>query len=127
MVRQLASIIKAKGIGIWFDEEQLVPSQSLVEEIDRALETMTHYVLFWSHNCVDAPWINRELRSAISRLVEKGIPLLIVRLDETPVPTIIADILRIEARGLSPDETGSRLCDAIERLATRLREPGKGS
>ncbi len=119
VVRQVASAIKTKGVGIWFDEEQLIPSQSLVEELDRALQNMTHYVLFWSRSCVDAPWVNRELRSAISRLVEKQIPLLIVRLDDTPVPAIVADIFRIEAVACTPDEVASRITDAVERLAVR--------
>ncbi len=119
VVRRVASSIKAKGVAVWFDEEQLVPSQSLVEEIDRALEKMSHFVIFWSLDCVDAPWVNRELRAAVSRLIEKQIPLLIIRLDDTPVPTIIADIFRVETGGYSPEEIGARIADAIERLARR--------
>jgi hypothetical protein len=117
VVCKVAIAIKKRGVGIWFDEEQLVPSQSLVEEIDCALQNMTHYVLFWSRSCVDAPWVNRELRSAISRLVEKRIPLFIVSLDNTPVPAIIADIFRIETVGCTPDEIAARIADAVERLA----------
>ena len=119
VVRQVASAIKAQGVGVWFDEEQLVPSQSLVEELDRALQSMTHYVIFWSRSCVDAPWVNRELRSAVSRLVENSIPLLIIRLDETPVPTIIGDIFRIEAVGCTPEEIAFRITDAVNRLVGR--------
>jgi TIR domain len=117
VVRLIASAIKANGVGIWFDEEQLVPSQSLIEEIDRALQSMTHCVLFWSKSCVGAAWVKRELQSTVSRLIEKGIPLFIVRLDETPVPTIIADIFRIEAMALAPEEVGGRIADAVVRLA----------
>ena len=117
LVREVALAVKRKGLGIWFDEEQLVPSQSLVEEIGHALERMTHYVLFWSQRCQGAPWVDRELRAAVSRLIEKQVPLLIVRLDGTPVPAILADVFRIDAAGRPPDEIALRIAGAVERLA----------
>ena len=119
VVRQMALAIKNEGVAVWFDEERLIPSQSLVEEINHALEKMTHYVLFWSRSCIDAPWVTKELHSAVSRLVEKEVPLFVVRLDETPVPAIIADIFRIEALGYTPEEIGTRIADAVERLASK--------
>jgi hypothetical protein len=119
IVRQVASAIKKRGLGVWFDEEQLMPSQSLVEEIDHALEKMTHYLLFWSLSCINAPWINKELRSAVSLLIEKKIPLFVICLDETPVPAIIADIFRIEAVGYTSEEIGSRIAEAVKRLPSK--------
>lgn len=117
LVRKTAIEIKRKGVGIWFDEEQLVPSHSLIEEINNALGKMTHFVIFWSSNCVNAPWVERELRSGITQLIENKVPLIIVRLDTTPVPTIISDIYRIEAAGESPEQVGFRIVDTVERLS----------
>lgn len=95
----IARAIKRGGVNVWLDEEQLVSSQSLSGEISRALGKMTHFVLFWSARCVGAPWVERELNSAIALLIEKAIPLVIVRLDPTPVPAVVADLFRIEALG----------------------------
>lgn len=120
-VSEIARAIKRGGVNVWLDEEQLVPSQSLIGEINRALGEMTHFVLFWSSSCIDAPWVNRELRSAVTLLIEKGIPLIIVRLDSTPVPTIIADLFRIEAMGEDPTATGQRIVETVERLARQSR------
>jgi hypothetical protein len=103
-------------VGVWLDEEQLVPSQSLVEEIDRALGKMTHFVMFWSSTCVELPWVKKELNAAMSLLIERTIPLFVVRLDSTQVPTIIADIYRIEAINETPEQIGCQIANAVRRL-----------
>jgi hypothetical protein len=72
----------------------------LIDEVNAGLETMTHFALFWSQQCVDAPWVKREPNAAVTMLLEKQIPLLVVRLDTTPVPAIIADLLRDRGHGL---------------------------
>jgi TIR domain len=118
VVREIAQSIKRRGVGVWIDEEQLIPSRSLVTEISRALKSMTHFVLFWSVNCLNAPWVERELASAVSLLVENRIPLLIVRLDLTPVPPIVTDLLRIEAISQQAVETASQIVDTVKRLAS---------
>lgn len=120
-VSGIAKAVKRGGINIWFDEEQLIPSQSLTSEINQALGKMTHFVIFWSSNCVGAPWVERELNSAVALLIEKSIPLIIVRLDQTPVPNIVSDIFRIEALGETKDAIGTKIVDAIERLARQLK------
>jgi hypothetical protein len=117
IVSAVASAIKRGGVSVWLDEEQLVPSQSLVTEISRALGRMTHFVLFWSSHCVGAPWIERELNAATTFLIDRKVPIFIVRLDTTPVPPILADLFRIEVLGESADTIGVRLVEAIERLA----------
>ena len=121
-VRQVADEIKSRGVRIWFDEENLIPSQSLVEEISCALGKMTHFILFWSIDCVGARWVEREMNSGISQLINHNIPLIIVRLDNTPIPPIISDIYRIESIGAKPKDVGRRIVDSIERLSKLKRQ-----
>lgn len=118
-VRGIAEDIKSRGIGIWFDEDQLVPSDSLVAEINKALDKMTHFVLFWSIDCKDAPWIERELHSAVAKLIEERLPLIIVRLDDFPVPSIVQDIYRIEGLGKSETEIVEIIVKTVENLSRR--------
>jgi TIR domain len=120
-VSSVAKTIKRKGLNVWFDEERLIPSQSLTAEISQALGKMTHFVLFWSSNCLGAPWVERELNSAIALLIERAIPLIIVRLDKTPVPSIIADVFRIEALDTNPELIGGIVIDAVDRLSRSAR------
>ncbi len=119
LVRDVSTSLKRSGVGVWFDEDKLIPSDSLVGEIGKGLTEMTHFALFWSEACVGAPWVERELNSAVVRLIEVHVPLLVVRLDETPVPTMIADIFRIEAAGIPSNEIGSLIAGALDRLSKR--------
>lgn len=118
-VRGIVEDIKSRGIGIWFDEDQLVPSDSLVAEISKGLDKMTHFVLFWSFDCKDAPWIERELNSAVAKLIENRLPIIIVRLDDFPVPSIVADIYRIEGLGKPEIEIGETIAKTVEILSKR--------
>jgi hypothetical protein len=111
------------GIGIWHDSDQLVPSDSLVAAIDRGLSRMSHYVLFWSEHCVGAPWVARELQVGVTRLVEHSVPVLIVRLDDTPPPSIVSDLYRIEAQQMAAPEIAGAIVDAVRRLAERQGGP----
>lgn len=122
-VKDVSRELSRKGIDFWLDEEQLVPSDSLVEEISRGLAEMTKFVLFWSKNCVDAPWVHRELNAAISKLIENKIPIMIVRLDKTDVPDIVRDLLRIEAYELTIEETAAQMAKAVDTIARRTKKP----
>lgn len=122
-VEPVADEIKRKGVGIWLDKERLAPSDSLIGEISRGLEQMTHFVLFWSNDCVGAPWVERELHAATAQLIQRRLPILIVRLDSTPVPAILADLFRIEGEGLSPSEIADAVVSAVERIAKRASPP----
>lgn len=121
LVKPIAAQIKQRGIAIWLDKEKLVPSDSLIEEINRGLEQMTHFVLFWSEACTHSPWVKKELNAATAKLIENQLPILVVRLDNAPVPAILADLYRIEGSSMSPSEIGNAIADAVERLAKRNR------
>lgn len=116
-IERIARAIKRGGQAVWFDQEQLVPSQSLVSEIDQALSQMTHFVLFWSASCLEAPWVKKELNASVALMIKKSIPMIIVRLDQTPVPAIVSDLLRIEGLGEEPELLGQRIVETVERLS----------
>lgn len=115
-VREIADAIENIGLRVWIDEIDILPSQSIVEEIARGLSSMSHFLLFWSSSCVNAPWVKRELSVAVKKLVESNIPLFIISLDKTPVPQLIDDIMRIDATTNSPAELAQKVWDAIQKL-----------
>ncbi|MCG8323031.1 MAG: toll/interleukin-1 receptor domain-containing protein, partial [Cytophagales bacterium] len=70
-VEKTASTLKQEGVGIWFDKDNMLPSDSLTKKISEGLEEMTHFVLFWSTSCNDSAWVDRELNAAISQLINQ--------------------------------------------------------
>ncbi len=119
IVAGIADTLRRTGVATWYDTDRLLPSDSLSGGVSAGLDNMTHFVLIWSHDCVDAPWVKRELGGAIAQLDERATPILIVRLDEAKVPSIVADIRRIEAQDMAPSEIANALVDAVRRLARR--------
>jgi hypothetical protein len=63
--------------------------------------------------------VTREWRAAAAALAERDIPIIIVRLDTTAVPAIMADLFRIEALGLDAAQTALAISDVVARLKTR--------
>ena len=116
IVDEVATQLKRSGIAVWLDKNELVPSDSLGGEISFGLDRMTHYILFWSQACIDAPWIRREWEAATAARIDRRVPIIIVRLDKTPIPSIMADLYRIEASGKSWGEITATLVDTVSAL-----------
>jgi hypothetical protein len=121
VVTPVAKAIRQLGADIWYDQEEMLPSDSLVTEISRGLDTMTHFILFWSKDCVGAPWVQRELSVAVSKLVEAQLPIILVRLDQTPVPAILSDLLYVDGTSGDPAGIAEAIVKAVERLAERKK------
>jgi hypothetical protein len=118
VVQNVANSLRQYGVRIWFDKDKLIPSDSVGLSINGGLQESTHFVLFWSANCVNAPWVEFELGAAITACVEAKKPILIVTLDETPVPASIAQYLRVNGKQAT-EGVGAALREAVERLADR--------
>ncbi|HVB35397.1 MAG TPA: toll/interleukin-1 receptor domain-containing protein [Patescibacteria group bacterium] len=113
---RVGEALRNLGTQVSFEGEYSVPVDPRPEETNRALEPMTHFVLFWSRACLGAPWVERKLPTALSMAVERRLPVLVVRLDMAPVPQVIADAFRIEGLGKSPQEIAESLIRAARRL-----------
>jgi hypothetical protein len=71
---------------------------NLVLDINRALAQSDYFVLLWSQAAVDRQWVDMEWSAAFAReLKERRSFLFIVRLDRTPLPTLLAARQYIDA------------------------------
>ncbi len=118
-VRRVADQLRRHKIHEWLDEREMIPSDSLPEEIELGLGKMTHFVLFWSKDCTNSQWVRWELDDAVRKSKVNNLPILVVRLDDTPVPPVIDHLLRIEANEPEPEEVGAKLAETVDRLAKR--------
>jgi len=107
------------GISTWLDKERLLPSDSLGFALNAGLTGSSHFTIFWSKHCLqDAKWVNFELGSAITACIEKGKPILVISLDDTPPPESLSQFIRINGRG-TPQETSVLIYEAVSALVDR--------
>lgn len=106
------------AVGSWIDQDRLLVGDSLPEHIEAAIQQSTAFVLFWSKAAAASSWVLRELTVALQ---SPQPTVLLVRLDDTPPPRQLGDMLRIDAAGLDPDEIAGKLSAAISRRRVRRR------
>ena len=101
--RQVAHFLKGLGSEVWFDEWEIKVGESIVQKIDGALGQVTHLLLLLSKHSVYRPWVQKEFSSALMRqLSDSSITVLPMRLDDSQLPALLADIKYADARtGLS--------------------------
>jgi TIR domain-containing protein len=91
MAIRLDDDLTARGLAPFCDTRDVGLGANVVLTINRALATSDFYVLLWSANCVDRPWVEEEWAAAYAREIhERRSFLFVVCLDETPLPPLLA-------------------------------------
>lgn len=72
----------------WFDAVDIENGDSIPEKISEGLRGATHFVLFWSKEASNAPWVRAELNSAFMRTMSNKCKLMIFNLDGTALPEL---------------------------------------
>ena len=96
--RVLATVeaLKRRGLDVWWDRHEMGPSDDVVAEIDSGLKSSKHFILFASTSYFAKRWTNAEYFAAVAMaMAESGRLLFIVRLDDTPLPPLLASRLFI--------------------------------
>jgi hypothetical protein len=91
IARRLADDLERYGVEAFYDARDVALGGNVVLSINRAMAESHYYVLLWSANCVDRPWVGEEWAAAYAMEIhlERSF-LFIVRLDETPLPPLLA-------------------------------------
>ncbi len=88
-VRKLKSDLNLNGIETWLDEDELLPGDSLLDKLNSALESSSHFMIILSPIAVESDWVKYELENALKfvelETLEKIIPIL-YRPCEIPKP-----------------------------------------
>ncbi len=97
--RAIATHLRELGTEVWFDEWEIRVGDSIVQKIAGALGVATHLVILLSQYSVSKPWVLKEFSSALMRqLRDNSVTVLPIRLDESAVPPLLADIRYADAR-----------------------------
>lgn len=96
----VAIMLTIEGIKAWFSEWEINYGDSIVEKINKALHSCTHFIFLWSINSSKSKWVEREVSSTLTRAIDNGkpkvIPLLLDK--QKPLP-LLSDILYIRYSG----------------------------
>jgi len=107
LVKRLEAELNAAGAEVWVDLKNIHPGDSLTERISDGLRWCNTFLLIWSDTASRSPWVNKELKNAIS-LHKKIIPC---RLGKTELPSILADTIHLKFGDF--DKGLSQLCTAL--------------
>jgi hypothetical protein len=98
--REIGLFLAAEGVNVWFDEWKIPAGHSISSSVSQALAASSHLLLLWSKHARRSRWVRRELFSGISRHLDSGrLQLIPVRLDNTPLPPLIADLKYVRYSG----------------------------
>lgn len=112
--REIAMFLTADNVGVWFDEWAISPGDSIVSAVNSALGNCSHLLLLWSQNAARSKWVEREMHSGLGKLLQTGRPrILPLVLDNTPVPSLLSDIMYIKYSGGTEDDRRSLITAVV--------------
>jgi hypothetical protein len=117
VVRQIAEGLKSQGIDVWIDEAELSLGDSLVNRIERGLDSADFVAFFLSKASVKSQWARQELNVAISRQVsgERGAIVLPILLEDAEIPALLRDVMYLDMRAGDVQAGVTKLVAAIRR------------
>lgn len=91
-IRQLAADLTANGIGVWLDEQRIRVGDSIPEKIAQGLAESDFFLIGMSKKASESAWVQKELNNALmSEVQRRKVHILPLKLDDSPMPPIIAD------------------------------------
>lgn len=99
LVRQVMAELTMMGAEPFYDEVGIANGASIPGWIDQALEVTDKFILFWSKDAKDSPWVTTERETASWKFNAEPERFIVVRLDDTPLPEMLKRKKYIDARG----------------------------
>lgn len=117
VVRQVAEGLKHHGIDVWIDEAELSLGDSLVNRIERGLDSADFVAFFLSRASVKSQWARQELNVAISRQVsgDRRAIVIPILLDDSEIPALLRDVMYLDMRAGDVQAGVTKLVAAIQR------------
>lgn len=119
----LGNALKEKNIGVWIDEKEIHPGDSIKEIIKKGIEHKSDVFLFvLSPEALKSKPCKYELNLALKQMVEKGKPIIPVFFKKCKMPKFLKNVCYADFR--KPQDFDNTLKHLIEgiRRSDRLRK-----
>ena len=120
-VRAFVRRLQERGIPIWLDRGRVLPGDSLLQEIFEAIAHTDAGIVVLSRHAVGSRWMAEEFKALFERRIRDGIRIIVVRLDDSPVPHGVGGDHWVD---VDPDRDWSAQLDRIVRALAERRPPG---
>ncbi len=115
-VRRMAVALQADGYGVWWDRTSVPPNVRLDDHISDKLEAADACVIVWSAEAARSDWVYRE-----TQLSYEASKLVIVRLDEAPLPGFVRDYPTINLSGWAGARTDPHWLEVLSAVTQAMR------
>jgi hypothetical protein len=110
----LAERLRERGIRVWMDRGEIRPGDSMVQRVfGEGIDRADAVVVVLSRHSADSPWMRAEIDAAVIRRIYDGIRVLVIRLDDAPVPPELRAQLHVEV-----DAAADWTAQLVEIVAT---------
>ncbi|MGA8027032.1 MAG: toll/interleukin-1 receptor domain-containing protein, partial [Bryobacteraceae bacterium] len=111
-VTAIAQALRQRGVNAWFDEWNVPPGASFMEEIERALGRTRSVAIFIGSDGL-GPWEQREMRIALQLLVKRNSPVIPVLLPDAPakpeLPLFLEEFSQVRFPSIGDDAAVDKL------------------
>ena len=99
IVHHIHNALCQKGITSFIDFTSLSPGANFAETISNAIEQSKIFLQFYSASAAQSNWVLNEIRYCIN----KGLPIILVLLDDTCIPSELNNIkyIQVDAKDIS--------------------------
>ncbi len=128
-----AARLEEAGIKVWLDENELLPGESLTEQIfTQGLGGADVVVAVLSANSINSSWVREELHNAAIRRTGGKCKIVPIVLDDAEVPEFLIDTVHVKISNCSfHDNEFRRILNAIRETRTQpsahRESPGKSA
>jgi hypothetical protein len=121
-VRQISDRLKNMGLGVWLDEQQIKPGDSISDALDRGLNESSYVVAVVGPNDKESKWAKIDLQRAISK-GKRVIPVMVNHATSNDLPDVVSNYMAVDVSE-NPDNL-IKVYDSIDQERSgwsRLKE-----
>lgn len=117
IVREVADLLRARGVKVWIDDAELKTGDSLIRKIEHGLDSSDYVAFFISSGSLSSAWAQEELNVAMRRQLsgQRQAVLLPVLLEDVEIPPLLRDVVYLDLRDGDAARAARQLVETINQ------------